>query len=903
MTDDGAALRFAVLGPVGATRDGTPVPLGPAKQRAVLAVLLLKPHRHASRDEIIDGVWGDDVPPSAPNLVATYVAGLRRALEPDRGRRHGATVLTSTTTGYGLCVRPEQVDAEVFERLVRAGLLDQALALWRGQPLAGLPGPFAAAERHRLDERHLTVLEQRIGISLETGEDVDRVAELTTLVAGHPYRERLRGLLMRALYLDGRQADALNAFRDARRALAHHLGIEPGPELRHLQHRILTGDPALLARRPAAPAAHRPSQLPADLGDFSGRDEELATVAGWLAGAAPARPPVVAVVTGPAGVGKTTLAVHAAHAVRDSFPDGQLFLDLRGADRHPLRAGDVLARFLRDLGVDPTRIPAPVDRRAALLRTVLTNRRVLIVLDDARHAAQVDPLLPGIGGSAVVVTSRARLDDLTGARTLGLGTLAADDARALLARIVGGDRVAPDPVATADVVAACAGLPLAVRIAGVRLAGRPAWTIRTLADRLRHEERRISELRAGGLAVGSSFQVSYTALPAPVRPVFRLLGVLDAPDVTAPVVAALTDRTVDDADRTLEQLVDAHLLESREPGRYQLHLLLRLYARERAGRENPPAERHDAVERAARHYLAGVRRADRQLRPGRVSCPDGYADAATAPDFTGYDDALAWLERERAAIVGVGLQAANTPGISPRIAATLAADLRAFLHRRGYWDDLDQLAGAAATAADRAGDDHSAALAHLELGGVAYLRQRYARADVELRRGLALFRRVDDAPGLSRALNLLSLNCVARHAYDEAMRLVVENLDVLRRLDDRGGESVALDNLALVEVRRGRPAEALGLCARSVALNRAVGSPLLACAALNILGLANSGLRRHARAAWFHRRSCGVARRAGNRHREAQALSDLAATLRATGRPARARACRKRARAVLRTAS
>ncbi|OLB76263.1 MAG: hypothetical protein AUI14_19315 [Actinobacteria bacterium 13_2_20CM_2_71_6] len=918
MSDDRAALRFAVLGPVGAVRDGTEVLLGPAKQRAVLVMLLLRANRSVSRDEIVDGVWGEHAPPSVTNLVATYVAGLRRAIEPERGRRAAGSVLTSTDVGYALRLRPGQIDLELFEWLAALGrrttdlvesasALSEALALWRGEPLDGVPGPFAAAERRRLAERRLAVLEQRIELGLALGEHAEWVPELTRLVAAHPYRERLRALQMLALYRSGRQADALGAFDDARRTMAENLGIEPGTDLRRLQYQILIADPAL-QRRPVTGVPLRltgpPAQLPADLADFTGRAAEVATVSGWLAGTvpgpdAPAPPPLVAVLTGAAGVGKTTLAVHAAHLSRGLFPDGQLHVDLQGAGNRPVPAGEVLARLLRDLDVDPARIPDSADRRAAMFRTLLAGRRVLILLDDARDAAQVQPLLPGASGSAVLVTSRGRLGHLPGARVLDVRTLREGEAYALLTRIVGADCVAAEPDAAAEVLAACAGLPLAVRIAGVRLASRPGWTVRTLADRLRREERRITELRAGTLAVRSSFQVSYAALPTsgtpPVARLFRLLGLLDAPDVSAPVAAALADCAADDAENALEQLVDEHLLESREPGRYRFHLLLRLFAREVAGAQEPEPARRAALDRVARHYLAGVRRADRRLRPAQTILPDGYGDPPTAPEFATDGEALAWLERERGGIVSVGLQSAGMPGIDPMLSATLVTYLRAFLHRRGYWHDLEQLADAAVAAAARDGHEHASALAHLERGAAAYLRLRLAPAEADLRRSLALFRTLDDPYGRSRALNNMSLICSELGNHTEAARLVQEDLDLLRRLGDLPGESVALDNLALVEVRRGHYAEAVPHCVRSVALNRSVGAPLVSTAALNILGLAYAGLGRYRRAAWCQRHSRRLAGRGGNRYWEAQALSDLAAAYRAAGLPRRAAAAGRRA--------
>jgi DNA-binding SARP family transcriptional activator/tetratricopeptide (TPR) repeat protein len=914
VAEGGAELRFAVLGPVTAYRAGAEIDLGPAKQRAVLAMLLLSANRPVSRDEIIDGVWGERVPRSGGNLVATYVVGLRRVIDPFRARRSGGTVLTSTAAGYRLRLSPDQLDLAVFERLVSgargdagarvadagaraATALDDALALWRGRPLDGLPGPFAAAERQRLVDLRLAVLEQRIKVGLALGEHADWAAELGRLVALHPYRERMRALQMLALYRLGRQAEALDAFEAARRTLADNLGIQPCFELRRLHHRILGADPTLdLARRPAAapvPAACPPAQLPADTADFSGRVAEASTLCGWLDTGVRGPAPAVAVVTGPAGVGKTALALHVAHLRRGLFPDGQLHVDLQGTGPCPLRAEDVLARFLVDLGIAPARVPALADRRAAMFRTLLTGRRMLIMLDDALDPAQVQPLLPGSGGCAVLLTSRTRLAHVVGARCLALTTLPSADALALLSRIAGRERIAAEPAAAADVLTACAGLPLAIRIAGVRLASRPGWTVGTLADRLRRQERRLSELRIGSLAVRGSFHVSYAALPAGAAPslaarVFRLFGLLDATEVTAPTAAALAGCPVDDAEQALEDLVDVHLLESREPGRYRLLGLLRLFARELAVEHEPVGARGAAIERAARHYLAGVRRADRLLRPARMIPADGYGDEPTAPGFVTTGDALAWLERERAAIVDVGLQAAATAGIDPMLTATLVTDLRAFMHRRGHWGALGRLASAALAAAHRDRHDHAAALALLELGAVAYLRRQLAQAEAHLRHSLALFRRPGGAVGLSRALNNLSLVCAERGNLDEAAALVEEDLALLRELGDRFGESVALDNLALVNVRRGRYADAVGHCVRSVELNRATGAPPLSCAALNLLGLAHAGLGRPGRAAWCHRRSSRVARRGGNRYWQAQALSDLTMAYRTSGRPRRA---------------
>ncbi|HEU4424957.1 MAG TPA: BTAD domain-containing putative transcriptional regulator [Pilimelia sp.] len=925
MAEDAGSLRFGLLGTVTAARGAQEIKLGSAKQRAVLAVLLLQANRTVSRHEIIDCVWGPAAPPSVTNLVATYVAGLRRAIEPGRPPRVTGDVLTSAAGGYALYVAPGQLDVEAFEglaararQLVADGdlagavdALDRALALWRGQPLDGITGPFAASERRRLTERRIAVIEERIEVGLAAGEHAASVAELTRLVAAHPYRERLRALLMRALYRCGRQAEALAVFDDARRTLVDQLGIEPGPELQTLHRQILLADSALLT--PPATAARgtaampRPAQLPAAVADFTGRGAQVSRISRWLVPApaaddAAGSPVVVVAVTGPGGAGKTTLAVHVAHLVREQFPDGQLYADLQGCGPRPARPADVLGRFLHDLGVEPERCPADLDGRAAMFRSLLTGRRMLILLDDAGVAGQVQPLVPGGAGSAVVVTSRARLAPVPGARTLDLDTFDPDEALALLARIVGARRVEREPAAARDVLAACGGLPLAVRIAGERLASRPAWSVRTLADRLRRTERRLTELRTGNLGVRGSFEVSYAALPGGadglVARAFRLLGVVDVADVPVGMVAALLDGSLQDAEDALEALVDVHLLESPEPGRYRLHVLLHLFAREQALACASPAALATAVARAAHFYLTGVRRADRLLRPGRIAPTNGYSAHPAAPVFTDEAQAIAWLERERGAIVGVTLQAARREGVDPLLVSTLLTDLRAFLHRRGYWDDLWQLCEAARAAAERVGHVAAAALAYLELGTTTAITHRLPEAVTHLRHSLALFRQIGDVLGETRALNNLSVVAVEQRDFDGAVRLIQEELVLLRQLGDPAGESIALDNLALAHVRLGRCDEAVPLCRRSAKLNRALGSAPLAAAPLNVLGLAYSTRRRYHRAAWCQRRSHRLARTCGNRYREAQALIDLAEAYRRGGRPRRALSAADRAIAL-----
>ena len=551
--------EFCLLGPLVVRCGGVVVRVQPGKQRVVLAALLLDAGRVVPVDEIAEALWGTAPPPSARVTVRNYVKRLRHALG-DVGQAR----ISTRPGGYLISVEAGELDVTRFEALLaaaqaaaRGGSWDRAagqaraaLALWRGEPLQDVEsGVLATRETPRLSEMRLQALEVRIVADLHLGHHSEVIAELRQLISTQPLREQFHGQLMLALYQCGRQAEALAAYQHVRRVLVEELGIEPGTWLRELHQQVLTADPALTAGPVAAvgesvtaadPAAE-PAQLPADTADFTGRDEQVKLVCDLLATAPGEGRPgavVISAVAGMGGIGKTALAVHAAHRLRDRFPEGQLFVSLQGASS-PLRPADVLARLLRDLGVPAGAIPADEAERAARYRTLIASRRMLIVLDDARDAAQVRPLLPGTAGCAVIVTSRSTLPSLPGATLLDLEVLDPDEAHALFSAIIGPTRAAAEPDATASVLASCAGLPLAVRIAASRLASRPGWSIAHLAARLADERGRLAELAAGDLAVRASFAVSYDALrPGPAR-VFRLLGLASAAVLSLPAIAAL----------------------------------------------------------------------------------------------------------------------------------------------------------------------------------------------------------------------------------------------------------------------------------------------------------------------------------------------------------------------------
>jgi DNA-binding SARP family transcriptional activator len=599
-------VRFGLLGSLEVWTGALARPLFAARHRTLLASLLCRANQVVACDELADTIWDGHPPRGAAVTLRGYVMRVRRTLGT-AGQR-----IETAASGYRINLdQDHELDTARFAQLCRCGLaagssaqwknaavlLDEALALWRGEPLQDVPSErLRDRELPGLLGTHVQAEQARLQAEIELGQPEAAVAGLGRLVAAHPLWERPCALLMMALDGCDLRAEALGVFRDLRARLIEELGIEPSRELQDLHRTILAGRRETVSARPPRRPDQAPFTLPAAVGDFAGREAEVECLLVHLAQTWTHQGAVsVTEITGMGGVGKTTLALHVAHLLRDRFPDGQLFGRLHGTGSRPAEPGKILAQFLRLLGVDPARVPADHEERAALYRSLLNGRRMLIFLDDVRDAAQVRPLLPASAGNAVLVTTQARITTLPAATRVDLDVLGPREARLLFERIVGAGRLTGEPEAVEHVLRACAGLPLAVRIAGARLAARPDWRVRDLAERLAPGRNRLEELSHGGDAVRAVFEAAYRGLsaradaPRAATWVFRALGLWPGPDLSLPAAATLYGLGEGETERALEFLVDVSMVAAREPGRYGLHDLLREYARELVGEELPHA--------------------------------------------------------------------------------------------------------------------------------------------------------------------------------------------------------------------------------------------------------------------------------------------------------------------------
>ena len=895
--------RFRILGPIQVEHAAAPVPVTARRERVLLTMLLLRVGQRVPTQRLVDAVWADRPPGSARSQIQGSIHRLRRRL----AAAGMAEPVVTESGGYRLRADPQCVDLWQFRRLAGAArtaaaggwpaeaarLFRAALDLWRGQALAGIDSAEIERAAAGLDEERQQARQDCLEVELALGRGAELVGELTALVRQHPYQERLHGYLIRALYHAGRQADALAAYRQLRRLLHDELGTEPGAELQRLHRAVLHRDPALdppvdpPVAAPGAPdpgGAPVPRELPAEVAGFTGRtgplkalDEALASPAGGFP-----RPVTISAITGPAGVGKTALAIHWAHQVADRFPDGQQYLDLRGfSGREPLHPFEALTQLLRSLGTPAERIPADESRAAALYRSTLAGRRVLIVLDNARSSDQVRPLLPGSRGCAVVVTGRDRLTGLVaqeGVRLVPLDVLSAREAQLLLVRLLGTERVDAERGAADELARACAYLPLAVRIAAADIAGRPGATIAGYLDRLAAGDR-LAVLQADddpAASVPATLALSYRALPAPEARLFRLLGLVPGPGFTAAAAASLAATPVPEVTRRLQRLVRGHLVAEPAPGRYSFHDLLRLYSRQLATAEEGPSGVDAATGRLFGYYLHRADASATLLYAGMTRLPIPPADPALPPlEFDDPAGALAWLEAELSNLVSAGVAAAGADEHRPT-AWLLADSLRGYFWRSRQVADWSTMATAAAAAAEEAGDhrvraatERGLADLHQVAGHTRPAIDRYANAADQARLagwsdgeaaaivnlGILLYQTgqlTGAADCFARALVIDQRDGrVAGQAADSsnlgevnhqlgrlaaAARALTDALVLLRQLGSLPAEADAHCNLGEVEHERGRLDRAVAELTGALELHRRIGSAVgathdLACLA------------------------------------------------------------------------
>ncbi|MEU5835368.1 BTAD domain-containing putative transcriptional regulator [Streptomyces diacarni] len=905
-------LRFALLGPVRAWRGDQPLGMGSPQQKALLAALLLRSGHTATAEELIDAIWGEEPPEQAKAALRTYASRIRKALGPD------ADLLVSESGGYSLHTGPEApLDVETaHDCAVRADkaasggdrtqareLYGAALAQWDGEPLARIPGPYAEHQRIRLEEWRLSLLELRLDLDLQVGCHAEAVSELTALTAAHPLRERLRELLMLALYRSGRQAEALAVYADTRRLLADELGVDPRPELAELQQRILEADDELTyqADEPtaAAPTVTRPAQLPATVADFTGRTSFVAELGDQLA-QAEGTVMAVSAVAGIGGVGKTTLAIHVAHAAADRFPDGQLYVDLQGAGAAPADPEAVLGSFLRALGVADSAIPSGVEDRSALFRSLLAGRRVLALLDNARDAAQVRPLLPGAAGCAALVTSRVRMVDLAGAHLVDLDVMSPDEALALFTRIVGDERVLAEREAAMDVVAACGFLPLAIRIAAARLSARRTWTVSVLAAKLGDERRRLDELQAGDQAVGATFELGYGQLEGEQARAFRLLGLAEGPDISLDAAAALLDRTQEDAEDLLESLVDTSLLESAAPRRYRFHDLVRLFARACAERdEQPPSECDAALRRLLDFYLATARNYYVLERPAESLVHHLETTHHPGLAFADHGAAIEWLFAESSCFLACAAQMASGSTLRPAVDLLMATS--ALAEAGSYGRQYEQGAHSLKRVAQEVGDAHAEARARSVLTGMHLATGRFDEADGEAGAAGPLGQEAGDPISASYALNDRGLVANYQGRPLDAAHFLDAALQAFRSYGNKPAEASALCNLSRVHTVLGKTDTAISLAEQALDIHDHLSVSMRRATTLYALGIALTTAERLPEAETNFSEALRIFQQSRQRLWEGMAYFRLGEVRLAAGRPAQAAGLAEQAMAILRS--
>ncbi len=900
-------LRVSLLGPVDILAADQPAGIAQQGLRILLAMLALSANRVVSVGALIEAIWHEDPSRQREKNLHVQVHLLRRRLaelEPDRT----ASRIVTAPPGYRLDLSQHELDVTEFAALARQGrqqaaagqpeaasaTFGEALWLWRGRALADVAEASARleAEAAALEELRLVVLEDRAEADLAAGRHADLAADLPGLLAEHPLRERLRGQFMIALYRCGRQADALASYQQARQVLAEELGLDPGPQLQSIQRQILTADPQLdppprpggeqagarpaghgdqTPDRPADPMAVPrdaeppvprvvPRQLPGRVRHFAGRRAELKELHGLLAQADEANQAsqpgagLVIVICGTAGVGKTALALHWAHEVAARFTDGQLHVNLRGYDPSgsPLRPAEVIRGFLDALGVPADQVPDSEEAQAGLYRSQLADKRMLIVLDNAREPDQVRPLLPGGPGCLVLVTSRSALAGLVaadGACPVPLGLLADYDAEALLAARLGPERTGLDPAATGQIIRLCARLPLALAITAARAASHPALPLDALAADLAGEQDRLDALDTGEQAtsVRAVFSWSYQQLPEQAALLFRLLGAVTAADISAAAAASLAGLPRQQARRMLAELTTASMLTEQVPGRFVLHDLLRAYAAERAAEAGGPGELAAATGRLLDHYLHTAHAASLLLTPlGHPIVLDPAEPGVSAEPLHGRDEALAWFKAEQQALLAAVGQAAGA-GFD-RHAWQLAWTLRGYLDGQGLWQDWAAVNEIALAAAGRLDDHNGLGWTHHRMAQVCSLSGAIADGIEHNHSALEHFAKAGNLAGQGSGHLGLCISLGKLGDHQAALDHGQQALALFRAVGDRIGEAYMLHLVGLELVRVGEAASGRDHCVQAVELYGELADTGGLADAWHSLGTAHRQLGEHVEA-------------------------------------------------------
>jgi tetratricopeptide (TPR) repeat protein/DNA-binding SARP family transcriptional activator len=886
------SVQFRILGSVEVETGGKSLSLPSRRERCLLGVLLLEANRVVSVERLAGLLWEGEPPKRLRGAVQGSVSRLRATL--GRAGDSDRVDLVFAGDGYRLAADPETVDAHRFWKLLeragqmpdvaeRAEQLRAALELWRGPALedavSGLARERLCAD---LEEQRLAAFEDFASASLTLRRERAVVPELARLSSEHPGRESLVGLHMRALYQAGRRVDALDVYARARAYLADELGLDPGSELRKLHQAILRDEvtvPVSLTSR-SEPGPFRsvvPRQLPADVAGFTGRMGDLAQLDGLLRKGDAAPSIVISAIGGTAGVGKTALAVHWAHQVADRFPDGQLFIDLHGYTRGmaAVEPSDALDRMLRALGVPGGQVPVEVDDRAALWRSVLAGRRMLIVLDNVAAETQVQPLLPGVPGCLVLVTSRRRLAGLDAAQTLSLDMLPRMDAVTLFARTVGEDRLTNQShELVAEAVDLCGRLPLAIRIAAARLRSHPVWNVADLVERLRDEGQRLAELEDAARGVATALDLSYQQLSAEQQHLYRLLGLHPGPEIEPNAVAALADRSPTQARRCLDELLDAHLLQEPASGRFVFHDLIRAHASGIAFDRETDASRVAALGRLLDHYRHVASMAmDAAYGYEQESRPRVPPSGAPVPDLSNPALATAWLDIELPNLRAVAEYAAGQGLIHHtwHLSATLHRHLRT---RGRYREDAFLLDRALMTA--RAAGFPAGELDALNgLGDIHYLQGRHELALDHYRQALEIAQAIGNHSG---ELNgLLGLGNVHRLTgrHELALDHFGRALEIAQAIGDHSGELNGLVGLGNVYRLTGRHEPALDHFGRALEIARATGNHTGELDVLIGLGQTHRKQSRHELALHHYLRALEIARTTGSRTIELISLLGL----------------------------